>query len=1478
LESSGNPPKAEEKVDELQIYTLGGLRVLRRGIPLIGLETRKVEALLVYLACNRRSHPREVLADLLWDERSQQQAQSNLRVALANLRKHLGDYITVDRDAAALNPGADVWLDMAELEKGLRNWQADKGLKSAQEVEQVEQAIELYQGDFLVGFTVRECRGFEDWTVRERERLHGLVVDSLHDLVAFDLENAAYQAGLAHATRLLEIDPLMEAAHCQRMALLARSGRRNEALAQYETLKRILWEELGIIPTETTEALLQMIRSGEMEQVKSVAQVIRGPEIGVTILPNPYKGLRPFTEADASDFFGREALTNCLLARLGEAGEASRFLAVVGPSGSGKSSVVKAGLIPALRRGALPGSENWHILEILPSAHPLEELEIGLLRIAGCGSLNLSEQLQRDERGVLRAVRLALPGEGSQLLLVIDQFEELFTLVQERATLKHFLNSLSTAILGPHTPLRVVITLRADYFDRPLSFPGLSNLMQQRTELVLPLTPQELERAIRLPAERLEMSFEPGLVTKIIAEVVDQPEALPLLQYSLTELFESRDGLLLTDQAYQAIGGVVGALSQRAEDLYDSLDQAGQEAARHLFLRLVALGEGAEETRRRVLRSELEAISKETQEDPSFAFGHSSLVMNAVIESFGKARLLSFNRDPITREPTIEVAHEALLREWVRLRTWLDESRQDLRQQGRLRLMAAEWDQAGRESSFLLRGSRLGQFEGWATGSSLPLTPTEKAYLQASLAERAMRQQRELIAAQRLAEAERQRAEEQARRVEEQTRLAGQLRRRALFLAGALLVAAVLAAIAVSFGQRAQMQSRLVISRELVAAAIDNLEIDQERSLLLAMYAAATVDTPAAEDALHRALLASRSLLTLHLPVGVADLAFNAEGTRLATAGSDGSVKVWDTATGQELFTQAGKTSWVNRVSLCPEGKQLAEIYFDGSVGVRDTSSLLQSFGSPGQANTSHSTIDLVFSPDGTRLAVAREDGTVSVQDTTTGQELLTLRGHTSSVEGVAFSPDGKRLATASHDGTIRVWDATSGEELLTLNGDQAQALVFSPDGTRLVTGHSDGGLKMWDASSGKELLTFDRQIQGISAVAFSPDGMHLATASGDNTVRVWDVSSGKSLFTLAGHTGKISNLAFSPDGFSLATASLDKSVRLWDISPAGSREVLTMAGLGGVSTAAFSLDGTHLVTSHADGTVKVWDTATGKELLALSGQTSEPLSAVFSSDGSRLATFSVNEAVRIWEVSTGKQLFTLPDFDQVYGAAFSPDGDRLAVAVPSQQVKILDLATARELFTLRDPLPDEKESLAFSPDGARLATSKDSSPIMMIWDVSTGDKLLTLLTWYFSGDLAFSPDWRFLATSNNVGVISVQDLNSGEFILELGIHPPQVNDLAFSPDGKRLATASIDGTVKIWDAISRRELLTLSSPTGLILRVAFSPDGRRLASLADDGTLRVYAIQIDDLLALARSRLTRSLTTEECQQYLHVDQCPPLP
>jgi DNA-binding SARP family transcriptional activator len=419
----------------------------------------------------------------------------------------------------------------------------------------------------------------------------------------------------------------------------------------------------------------------------------------LTGLANPYKGLAAFDEADAAFFFGREALVQRLVERLAEDHPLARFLAVVGPSGSGKSSLVKAGLIPALRAGALPGSGEWFVLKMIPSSHPFEELEINLLRISDNPSLNLMEQLRRDERGLLRAVRLALPGDDCELLLVIDQFEELFTLVEDRAEMERFLNGLYIASLDRRSPLRVVVTLRADFYDRPLMHENFSRLVQERTEVVIPMTARELERAVSAPARLVGVGMEPALLTTMVLDGKEHPDALPLLQYALTELFERRTGSTLRLEEYQSLGGVEGVLERSAEAVFERLDPDGQELAHQLFLRLVTLGEGVEDTRRRALRSELEALELSRQpaqggdgERKGFSAGENGVgaralpgihpgAMAQVIDRFGKARLLSFDLDPLTRTPTVDITHEALLREWPRLRGWLDDGRADVRTQ-----------------------------------------------------------------------------------------------------------------------------------------------------------------------------------------------------------------------------------------------------------------------------------------------------------------------------------------------------------------------------------------------------------------------------------------------------------------------------------------------------------------------------------------------------------------------------------------------------------------------------------------------------------------------------------------------------------------------------------------------------------------------------------------------------------------------------
>ncbi|MBN1963125.1 MAG: protein kinase, partial [Anaerolineae bacterium] len=596
---------------------------------------------------------------------------------------------------------------------------------------------------------------------------------------------------------------------------------------------------------------------------------------------NPYKGLRAFQEADSPDFFGREALTEGLLARLSEEHELARFLALVGPSGSGKSSVVHAGLVPALRQGALPGSDDWFYAEMVPGAHPLEELEIALLRVAVGQPPGLMEQLRRDERGLARAARLILP-EDDELLLIIDHFEEVFTLAADADEVRQFMDVLHYAVTDARSHVRLIVMLRADFYDRPLMIPNFSSLMRQRTEVIVPLTPDELERAIVGPAVRVGALLEPGLAAAIVAELNEQPGALPMLQYALTELFDRREANVLTLAAYHAIGGTLGALARRADEVYAALSEPQQEAARQLFLRLVTLGEGTGDTRRRVLRSSVLRMSADEE------------TMRAVIRNFGTSRLLTFDHDPATREPTLEVAHEALIREWGQLREWLADSRDDLRMEQRLTAAAREWQLASRERSFLATGSRLAGFEAWAAQTDLKLNEQAAAYLQASIAEREAREAAE--------------AARQAREAMLERRSRGRLRALVIVLAIGLLLTVGLALIAINNQQYAEAQAEIArqnaeesYSLALASNARQALrENNGEVAVILALEAARTPSPlPQVVRALAEVLYTpgTRHLLTGHTD-GVRAVAYSPDGTRAISGSIDFTLILWDVATG----------------------------------------------------------------------------------------------------------------------------------------------------------------------------------------------------------------------------------------------------------------------------------------------------------------------------------------------------------------------------------------------------------------------------------------------------------------------------------------------------------------------------------------------------------------------------------------------------
>lgn len=1842
----------------LSLHLLGSVRASLDNEPITDFRTRKVQALLIYLATETQSHKRDLLLDFLWPGLPERSARSNLRQIIYYLRLLLPEpagngqpIVIVNRQEIQLNPQAEVTVDVGRFQALLNQSQAHNHLDlflCADCRRHLEQAVALYRGDFLADFYLDDSNEFEEWASDRRAYFRRRALDGLSILTTMATRQQEYAQAQGFARQQLAIDNLREGAYRQLMAALALNGRREEALAVYDTCRRLLLEELAMAPAARTTEYYEKIRSGDLRFDTTSSQGVRGYELqeqigeggygvihralqpvigrevaikiirqkyannpdfirrfeaeaqlvarlehpyivplydywrdpqgaylvmrymrqgslltalqagpwppqraaglleqvagalavahqrgvihrdikpgnilldeagnayladfgiakdltreepltaagtvlgtldyvspeqilGEAVTPqtdiyslgavlyetltgekpfggaianllqshlneplppvtaslpqapvaidavlqkatdktpanryasvlalaeafrravhgqqpetvgelrptrpalaeiyNPYKGLRAFQEADAADFFGRDALVQQLLDRLDGAavGHDGRFLAIVGPSGSGKSSVVKAGLIPALRDGALPGSENWFVAEMTPGRRPFESLELALWSVAVEPPPDLVEPMRRDASGLLRTIRRILPDTpGGQLLLLVDQFEELFTLVEEEEERTFFLNSLLTAISAPRSPLRLLVTLRADFYDRPLQRQQLGQLLKESTEIVLPLNSTELTWAIREPARRMGVGLEEGLAATIAADVADQPGALPLLQYALTELFEQRQDHLITRAAYQQIGGVQGALGRRAEAVYAELDQAGQAAARQLFLRLVTLGEGAEDTRRRVLRSELEELQITNYES-----GTTPNSVTAVLDRFGAARFLTFDRDPLNRAPTVEVAHESLLRKWPRLQGWLVDSRHDVRLQRLLTTAAAEWQRAERKTGYLLRGGRLNQFEQWAAAGSVALTTEEQAFLDASLAARVARRAeeedrrlRELETAQKLAQTEQQRAREQAQSAQ-------RLRQRAAFLAGALAVAAILAILAFTFArsashnaalaatrevdaltnadlaatraaeadisadlaatrevdainsaglaatrqteaeaeansrataeaiaveerETAEDQVRLATSRELALAALNTLDRDPELSILLALQAIETTYTQAAEDALHQAVQQSR--LRQALPGVFLNAAYHPDGNHVATV-NETELQVWDLATNQPVLTVTLPAE-PRGIVYSPDGRTIATGHEGGAVILWDAASGAEQRRLVGHTSWVYS---VVFSPDGRRLASSGFDGVAILWDLGSGEALFTFPGVVRWIHQIAFSPDGALLAVpelaegaaAAEAGVVHLWDTASGALRLTLSGTDVHD--FSPDGAYLATGAPGNRVIIWDlaaslaAGTGRPFGPPLEQTGIPRGGVFSPDGGIIAITTQTGTAVLWDVNTGRELFTLAGHTSEALSPAFSPDGRHLLTRSAD-GARIWDVSLPGNEEVMALAGpdSSGDTVAALSADGAYLAVGGISGGVYLHDAASGELLAALSGHSKGIFRMAFSPDGRRLATAAQDGMVRVWDVAgslaagQGQELLALDahdpnaviggSFTGVQSVAYNYDGTRLATGGADGMVRLWDAANGDLLAEVM--VRDNGEgvwAVDFSPDGQYLAAGTEiPEAIVKVWQLA-GDSLIDhhTLTGFPSrlGHVAFSPDSSLLVTSGAGSHVALWDVSTGELVYAFSGHASTVRHAAFSSDGRTLASAGLDGFIRLWDTVSGSNLLIL--PAASPWSVAFSPDGAYLYASNRAGELRVYAVQLEALISLARSRLTRSLTDEECRQYLHLEACP---
>lgn len=1213
---------------------------------------------------------------------------------------------------------------------------------------------------------------------------------------------------------------------------------------------------------------------------------------------SPFKGLQHFDVADADNFYGREALTAELIAHLRE----RRFLAIVAASGSGKSSLARAGVIPALQRGqplsdgSLPpsGSSNWPVYLFTPTESPIKALATALTQghESVTATARLLDDLGKDARSldlyIFRILRemTSSAAKDRKLVLVIDQFEELFTLCHNRQERKSFVDNLLTAAAGGQT--LIVLTLRADFYAHCAEFENLRRVLENQQKYIGPMNKDELRRAIEEPARRNQWQLEPGLVDLFLGDVGDEPGALPLLSHALLETWNRRQGRTLTLAGYAAAGRVQGAIAQTAEKVYNQqLPPEQRPIARNIFLRLTELGEGAQDTRRRVPLPEL--IPQNAQ----------AKSVEDVINTLADARLITVFAG------AAEVAHEALIREWPRLREWLADDREGLRVHRRLTEAAQEWKALAQDSDALLRGIRLDQALAWAAQHGNDMNDLERTFLDTSreAVEKAVRvreqaRRRELEQAQALAKEQQQRAQEQQqraieqqKRAEEQALAASRLRRRALYLAGALAVA-VLAVISTGLLFRDAREARLqeAVARATAVAGQAEAVRAQEaaeanRQIAETNRQQAEAETQRAEAEKGRAdLNAARSeaeKLNAQRQAEIARAGRLAAQAQMVMQNQPARASSLSLLLGQEavLTTWLADSTIITQPFVTDEADAALRYAVDHAPPWRMTMPLYR--------HTSDLT-DVAFSPDGRLLVTASNDTTAHLWDAITGQHLYQLTGHQDGIAAVAFSPDGQFVATGSGDMTVHLWNVKTGREVRRFIGHTLgiNDVIFSSDGQLLLTASNDLTACLWTVATGEQIRCFvGGHSDLIRSAALSPDGILVATSSQDTTVCLWTAATGEQRQCLQGHTEPARTVLFHPDGKRLLTSAWDGTVRIWDLatgqelskleyenrfinqialspdgqslltaSRAGGRACLwALEGeeplrcfeghLAGVNSVAFSPDGHTIATGSADRTARLWNMDDGAEILAFGGHTDRITQSVFSPDGHTIATVGLDATLRLWNAQNGELLYWVKAHSQpINGVAFSPDGALLATVSDDQTGRLWNAKTGEAIRGLAGHAEPVK-GVAFSPDGKLLLTASADKTVRL-WNTATGGRFQRLDGHTAAVNAAvFSPDGRQVATASLDQTVRLWDVETAQEIRSFEGHTSEVTALAFSPDGRLLITGGTDKTVRLWNVADGREIYRFDGHGDSIWSLAFSPDGQTFASASEDLTARLWDV-----------------------------------
>jgi WD40 repeat protein/DNA-binding SARP family transcriptional activator len=1097
----------------------------------------------------------------------------------------------------------------------------------------------------------------------------------------------------------------------------------------------------------------------------------------------PFKGLATFQVADAPYFFGRERLVAELVARL----VGAPLLGIVGASGSGKSSLLRAGLLPALAAGVLPGSERAHQILMRPGSHPIAELHGALAR-----------------------------SPASPIVLAIDQFEEAFTVCQDEAERAEFFEEVIRMAHRGDGEGVVALAMRADFYGRCSEHAELSRLLSAGHVLVGPMHEDELRRAIECPAQRVGLVVDPELVDALVSDVDGEPGALPLLSTALLEQWQQRDGRRMRLVTYEHAGGVRGAVARLGETAYGGLDEAQRRIARAVLLRLVAFDEAGGVERRSLASSELGGD-----------------------DAVAVARLLADRRLLTIAAGTVELAHEALLREWPRLREWIEEDRDMLRGHERLRIAAREWLRLDRDDGALLRGAQLAEAEALIDPQAPELADFERDFLVSSL---------------------RRRGRERATRRHRVELTIGGL--------SALLVGiAVVAVIAVQKRHQAERERNVALAQSLSTQSQEAVDTDPELALRLALTADQLAPTSQSGAALRQATLAFHQIGVLPADRLTAyTAAVSPDGRTIVTGGDTGEVRLWDASTHHEIARLAEHDGKVLSARFSADGRQIVLGFQHGAVRVTD--SRLHRARKVLQTDVNTRVERAVFSRDAGFIAAALDDGTVRIIELKGGQDRTLVVPGDVEAFGVAVDARG-RIAAAYSDGAVRLWNAggAGSRQLLGPRDSNEIDVNFSPDGRRLLAVGEDGKARLWNTDTGDPIATLTVGPRPLTSGSFSRDGSRFATAGWDGAVRVWTTKGASLLLTMRGQLSRIFDASFGATSDRLLSAGDDGTARIWN---AGG--LTTVTGDSVTYTVDVSADGRWFATGNRDGGVRIWDAHTG----AL--RRTEP-----GPPGFTWARFSpATDALAIGrEASESVSVWPLADPHPRVVARLTPSAGRVVARFAlggrllgyvgqddSHQIFVRDTRTGD---TIRlGGAPSSVYDAHVSPDGRQVASSTESGTILL-WRLDRPAAPYRSLPGHGAIDaLDWSRDGR-IVTANADMTVRVIDPVSGHRIVMHG-HTAEVYNASFTPDGRYVISSSDDGTARLWDSRSGGQLAILQSGEYPIYDLSIGADGT-FATVDEREVVRVARCQVCEsdakVRALANSLHPRELTKDERARFL---------